>query len=168
MPASAEEASPYLPRRMSSKACLTAPRSGLEGALGAGGGVESFEWSAAGVGVADSVRAIKVGRGRGRGMDFGLARETVASASQASAVAKVSAEAAAVRGNFIGFGSAGNRACRIGDSKAFGKGPNLRFLRPLGRIGRDLGLRPQSRGKSADFGSELSLATLPADHVRPV
>src|ERR1700674_591624 len=121
MLASTDVASPDLPCRMSSRACLTVPRSGPQAALGAADGAESFEWSATGVTSADSPRATSVGRGRGRGMDLGLARETVASVSQTRAVAKARVEATAAQGNFIGPDDGGNRACRIGDSLAFGK-----------------------------------------------
>ena len=100
--ASIDVASPDLPRRMSSKACLTVPKSGPEAAVGAAGGAESFECSATGVTRPDSLRATSVGRGRGRGMDLGLASETVPSASQAKAVAKARVEATAVPGNFSG------------------------------------------------------------------
>ncbi len=102
MLASTEVASPDLPRRMSSKACFTAARSGLGAGLGAPEGEESFECSATGVATADSVRATKVGRGRGRGMDLMdlvAAREAVPSASQARAVARARMEATAIEGD---------------------------------------------------------------------
>src|SRR6266851_595981 len=107
--ASIDVTSPDLPRRMSSRACLTAPSSGPKAAVGAAGGAESFECSATGVTTADSLRATSVGRGRGRGMDLGLASETVPSLSQARAVAKTRVEATAAQGNFIGPDDGGNR-----------------------------------------------------------
>src|ERR1700680_1553988 len=136
MLASTDVASPDLPRRMSSRACLTAPRSEPEAALGAADGAESFECSATGVTSADSPRATSVGRGRGRGMDLGLARDTVPPFSQARAVAKARVEATAAQGNFIGPDDGGNRAWRIGDSVEVGKQDRSSFWagrRPLGR-----------------------------------
>src|SRR5712691_6109539 len=121
MLASTEVASPDLPRRASSRACLTVPRSEPGATVGAADGAESFDCSATGVTGADSPRATSVGRGRGRGMDLGPASETVPSLSQARAVAKTRVEATAVQGNFIGPDDGGNRACRIGDSARFGK-----------------------------------------------
>src|SRR5947199_5865822 len=114
MLASSDVASPDLPRRRSSNACLTAPRSGLGAAVAAGDGGGSFECSATGLTTAASLRAVEVGRGRGRGMDLGLAKDIVPSPSQASAVAKASVEATAAQGNFIGRDDGCNRACRFG------------------------------------------------------
>src|SRR5216683_6705570 len=169
--ASIDVASPDLPRRMSSKACLTAPKSGPEAAVGAAGGAESFDCSATGVTRPDSLRATSVGRGRGRGMDLGLASETVPSASQARAVTKARREATAVPGNFIGPDDGDNGACRIGDSLRFGKRGRFSFWtgrrRPLGPIPCDRGRRRQARRKPANFGFKLSLGDLPADHGGP-